>query len=110
LFAAAAQRCNGDLSIDSTLGVGTTVTATFQLSHIDRAPLGDLASTLLAVMLSNQSVDLGYTHRVDGRLFELDTEEIRDALGEVPLFHPRVREWLKATLEEGLVSLQRPMP
>jgi signal transduction histidine kinase len=110
LFAAAARRCNGGLSVDSTPGVGTTVTATFQLSHIDRAPLGDLVSTLLAVMLSNEAVDLHYRHSVDGRLFELDTEELRGALGPVPLSHPRVREWLKSTLERGLASLQRPMP
>ena len=110
LFAAAAQRCDGGLRVDSTPGVGTTVTATFRLSHIDRAPLGNLVSTLLAVMLSNQDVDLHYTHRVDGRLFELDTEEIRGALGPVPLSHPRVREWLRSTLAAGLSSLQRPMP
>ena len=110
LFAAAAERCNGKLDIDSMPGVGTTVTATFQLSHIDRAPLGDLVSTLLAVMLSNQAVDLHYEHRVDGRLFELDTKKIRGALGPVPLSHPRVREWLKSTLLGGLASLQRPMP
>ncbi len=110
LLAAAAQRCNGELSVDSTLGVGTTVTATFQLSHIDRAPLGNLVSTLLAVMLSDQDVDLHYTHCVDGRLFELDTRDVRSALGPVPLSHPKVRDWLKSTLKVGLASLQRPLP
>jgi hypothetical protein len=110
LFAAAAERCNGRLDVDSTPGVGTAVAATFQLSHIDRAPLGDLVSTLLAVMLSDQSVDLYFRHRVDERLFELDTKEIQSTLQPVPLSHPRVREWLKSALEEGLASLQRPMP
>jgi len=110
LFAEAAARCNGRLEVDSTPGLGTTVSTTFQLSHIDRAPLGDLVSSLMAVILSNQAVELYYGHRVDERSFELDTQEIKDALGPVPLSHPRVREWLQATLQDGLDSLHRPMP
>jgi len=106
LFAAAAQRCNGDLHIQSQLGVGTTVTATFQHSHIDRAPLGDVAGTVLAVILSERPVDIDYRHTLDGCTFELDTAEVRQELGGVPLSHPLVREWLEATLREGLAGLQ----
>jgi anti-sigma regulatory factor (Ser/Thr protein kinase) len=91
LFAAAARRCNGDLRIQSAVGVGTTVTATFQLSHIDRAPLGDISGSLMAVILSDRAVDVAYMHEVDGRIFELDTAEARRELGEVPLSHPFVR-------------------
>jgi anti-sigma regulatory factor (Ser/Thr protein kinase) len=105
LFAAAAQRCNGKLTIDSQLGVGTTVTATFQHSHIDRAPLGDVPGSLIAVLLSERPVDLSYRHIVDGRVFDLDTAEVRRELGAVPLSHPMVREWLQSVLTEGLAEL-----
>ncbi len=110
LFAAAAHRCDGDLRMQSAVGVGTTVTATFRLSHIDRAPLGDIAGSLMAVILSDRAVDIAYTHKVDGRTFELDTAAMRRELGDVPLSHPLVREWLESTLAEGLAGLQRPMP
>ena len=110
LFAAAAERCNGELRIESKRGMGTTVTATFQHSHIDRAPLGNLATSLMAVILSEHQVDIHYKHTVDDREFELDTEEIRRELGTVPLSHPRVRRWLGSVLAEGLADLQRPMP
>lgn len=110
LFAAAARRCDGDLRIQSAVGVGTTVTATFRLSHIDRAPLGDMAGSLMAVILSDRAVDIAYTHKVDGRTFELDTAAMRRELGDVPLSHPLVREWLESTLAEGLAGLQRPAP
>jgi len=110
LFAAAARRCNGDLRIQSALGVGTTVTAVFQHSHIDRAPLGDIASSLMAVILSERPVDIEYRHRVDGRTFELDTADVRRELGSVPLSHPWVRQWLESVLAEGLAGLQRPAP
>lgn len=101
LFAAAAQRCNGELTIESELGQGTTVRVTFQHSHIDRAPLGDMHSTLLSFLLSGRPVDLHYVHRVNERQFEFDTTEMRAALGDVPLSHPAVRQWLSEFIAEG---------
>lgn len=105
LFAAAAERCNGKLWVQSQPGVGTTVEATFQHSHIDRAPLGDVVGTLMAVLLSERPVDICYQHSVDGRVFDLDTTEIRSELEDVPLSYPSVRQWLQCTLTEGLAGL-----
>ena len=42
LFRMAAEATGGSLSITSKPGAGTTVTAVFGLSHIDRLPLGDV--------------------------------------------------------------------
>jgi hypothetical protein len=106
LFKAATERCNGNLTIASQLGVGTTLRATFQHSHIDRAPLGDITGTLLAVILSG-SCDLHYVHRVDGREFAFSTKEIRSELDDIPLVHPAVRNWLRDFIDEGEESLQR---
>jgi len=58
LFAAAAERCNGALHVESQVGQGTRVVATFQHSHIDRAPLGDVKGTLLAFLMAERPVDL----------------------------------------------------
>jgi hypothetical protein len=101
LFKAAAERCNGGLSITSQPGQGTTVVARFQHSHIDRAPLGDMPATLLSVLLSGRPIRLRYVHRVDDRRFEFDTEELRQNLGDVPFSHPLVRQWLQDYLEQG---------
>ena len=48
----AAESTGGSFTIDSTPGVGTTVTAVFGLSHIDRMPLGDM----------NGTIAVSYTH------------------------------------------------
>ncbi len=101
LFAAAAERCNGELHIESQVGQGTRVVAAFQHSHIDRAPLGDIKDTLLAFLLTERPIDLHYVHRVDGRAFEFDTAELRAELGDVPLTHPAVRRWLGEFIVEG---------
>jgi len=101
LFAAAAKWCNGGLHIESQVGQGTRVIATFQHSHIDRAPLGDIKSTLLAFLLTKRPVDLHYVHRVDGHTFEFDTAKLRAELGDVPLTHPAVRRWLEEFIAGG---------
>lgn len=111
LLAAAAERAGGGVRVRSTPGEGTVVTAVFSLRHWDRVPLGDLPSTLLAMLLGQERVELVYVHRVDGREFRLDTAELGLALGdEIPFSHPRVRAWLREYLEEGIASLKRQWP
>ena len=112
LLKAAAERCNGDVTVTSKVGGGTKLTATFQHSHIDRAPLGDMTGTLMAFILGG-ACDLRYVHRAVGdegtrgrgdrgtREFEFDTAEIKAELGDVPLTHPDVREWLRQFIAEG---------
>ena len=100
LFKVAAERCNGDLTVTSQLGKGTTVRATFQHSHIDRAPLGDVTGTLMSVILANKC-DLHYIHRADGKEFEFHTASVKAELGEIPLTHHKVRQWLQGFIAEG---------
>jgi hypothetical protein len=105
LFKAAAQQCNGDLTITSQLEKGTTLQATFQHSHIDRAPLGDMTGTLLAVILGGPC-DVCYRHRVDGKEFEFYTADIKAELGEVSLAHPAARKWLEEFIARGEQGLR----
>ena len=108
LYAAAAERAAGGVTICSQPGLGTTITATFQLSHPDRQPLGDVAGTVLAFLLSERAPELRYEHRVrktaasDGcRAFQFATADIQAELDGVPLTHPAVMSWLAAFLREG---------
>jgi hypothetical protein len=104
LFMAATERCEGSLAVTSQLGKGTTLKATFRHSHIDRAPLGDITGTLLAIILAGSS-DLHYIHRLDGRHFEFGTADVRAELGDIPLTYPTVRTWLRDFIDEGEASL-----
>lgn len=104
LFKAAAERCKGDLTVRSRAGEGTTLRATFQHSHIDRPPLGNITSTLMAVILAG-GCDLHYVHRREGRTFEFHTADMRAELGDVPLTHPAVRGWLKDYIAQGEAAL-----
>ncbi len=116
LFAAAAEGAGGGLSIRSQPGQGTTVETTFQLSHPDRQPLGDMAGTLLAFLLTGQAPDLVYAHHVltnqvsasnlvSENEFSFDIADIRAELDGVPLNQPRVAQWLAEFLAEGEAEL-----
>lgn len=105
LFKAAAERCNGRLTITSQPSQGTQVMAEFERDHIDRAPLGDIVGTLLAIILAQRVCDLRYCHQVGDLCFEFDTADIRRELGDIPLTHPQVRDWLKRFIEEGEAEL-----
>ena len=110
LLRAAARRCSGDLLLTSEPGKGTCLEATFEWDHIDRAPLGDIKGALLGMMLFQARADIHYRHFRDGRVFEFDTAEMREQLGNIPLTHPRVRAWLDGFLEEGLAELYGDSP
>jgi anti-sigma regulatory factor (Ser/Thr protein kinase) len=101
LFAAAAHRCDGDFQVRSAPGEGTRLTAVFRYNHWDRAPLGDMPSSLLAILLAERPVDVLYTHRVGSRQFCFDSSEIRQELGDLPLSLPSVRTWMLKALQEG---------
>jgi len=100
LLAAAAERCAGSMEIVSAPREGTSVRARFQRSHIDRAPLGDMAGALMSVLLRSpdESLELRYEHRIDDWVFAFDTREVRDLLGDVSLGDPAVRRWLSEHL------------
>jgi len=105
LLAAAARRCNGRLVIDSLPGKGTKVSASFQHSHIDRSPLGDVAGTLATLIMGNPDVDFAYTHRIDGNEFSLDTREIKADMPDLSLQDPAVIVHLTETIRTNLNQL-----
>lgn len=100
LFRMAAEATGGRLSIQSEPGRGTTVTATFGLSHIDRLPLGDVEDTILTLIRLNPDRDFLYRYRVGDREFVLDTRALREILGDVSLNTPEVVDWIDGYLRE----------
>lgn len=95
-----AEQTGGSFSIQSELGVGTTVSASFNMSHIDVLPLGDMPETVMTIISAAPDKDLLYTHKKADKEITLDTRELRAQLEGVPLDTPDVLLWIKAYLEE----------
>lgn len=106
LLKEAAEACNGCLRVTSAPGAGTCLEAEFQRSHIDRMPLGDLAGTVLTLVVGFPDVHWRFHYRVDGRSFTFDDEPIKRELGDVPLTEPEILRFIREMLEEGVKSVQ----
>jgi len=81
LLKAATERCDGSFEIKTSPGKGTTVSARFRRSHIDRAPLGDIPGTITVLLTDPELIDLTYGHEVDGRRFSFSLKSLRDSFG-----------------------------
>ncbi len=106
LFRFAAEQTGGELTIMSKhidehpLDHGTVVTATFNKTHIDFTPLGDIISTILTLIQGHPYVDFLFTHSMPDRQVSIDTRELREVLEDVPLDTFEVLIWIRESLEE----------
>jgi hypothetical protein len=106
LLAAAAQRCEGELTVETEPDKGTEVVATFRYNHIDRAPLGDMASTITTLIMGNPDIDFVYTHIIDENDFSLDTREIKKEMEDLSLSDPMVIHHLTESIRRSLRQLE----
>ena len=72
----------GDLVVESHEGMGTTVKASFTLSHVDRQPLGDIAGVMTILMTANPEIDFLYSHRTDSGEYFFSSKEAKEYLGQ----------------------------
>jgi len=108
LLSEAAKAANGSFSIESKKGKGTKIRATFQLSHIDRQPMGDMGQTLITLILGNPEIDFVYVHKKNGLEYILDTSQWKAQLGDVPLNTPEVLKLIRKDLKQGLRGMGNP--
>ena len=101
LFKMAAEQTGGSFKITSEPGAGTLTAATFRIDSVDMTPLGDIGSTVSLLIHSNPDMDIVFERSVDEKSFTLDTAQMREMLGDVPLNHPEVALWINSFLQEN---------
>jgi len=105
LMAQAAQETGGMLRIESELGKGTKVTATFRYSHIDRKPLGSMTETMTTLLLGNPELDISYSHQKEGKTYTLSSQVLKERFKNRSLVGSEVIQWLRKHLKEGLAQI-----
>jgi hypothetical protein len=103
LIGQAARATGGRIEITSRPGSGSRVRAVFGYRHIDRAPVGDIQTTILVLLAGQPDLDIRFRHRVGERVFELDAGALR-ASGIDPAA-PEGLTALRRILREGEESL-----
>ena len=107
LLAEAARAANGRFFIQSKAKLGTKIKASFQASHIDTKPLGDIAQTIVTLITGHPEVEIDYRHQVNRSYYSLSTEEIKAHLNGISINSPQVVNFIRKNLKEGIVSLRR---
>ncbi len=97
----AAETAGGSFKIESEVGQGTDVTAIFEYSNIDRMPLGDICGTMQQLIIYHPETDFLFTYAYNGNSFYLDTREMKEILGNVPLNSPEISEYILEYLCEN---------
>lgn len=64
LFAQASEESGGSLKIESRINRGTRIIAIFQLSHIDRKPLGNMDETMRVLRATHPEIIFDYRYQV----------------------------------------------
>ena len=106
LLKSLAQQAGGDVKLESTVGVGTTIRADFLYGHIDRQPLGDISAVMVSLISMNPRIDFVYVHSFEKNEFNLDTRELRKVLGsEVSFSEISVATWIGEYINEGLTEI-----
>ncbi len=111
LLKLAAEQTGGELSIQSVERsvdpehCGTEISATFDKTHLDFTPLGDVVSTITLLIRGSEKTDFLFRHTMPDRTVELDTREVRQVLGDdVPLDEYEVLAWIRDMLTEQYAS------
>ena len=105
LFKFAAEMTGGSLEIESEVGVGTRVRAYFKTDHLDFTPIGDMTSTMISLITMNLHIDFLYRRKLDDREFTVDTRQLKEILGDVPLNEPSIAMWITQYINENTKQL-----
>lgn len=105
LFKMEAEMTGGSFNISSQKGIGTKLEAFFKPSSVDMIPLGDINDVVHLLVTCNIEIDFIFTHKImengnEEKEFVLDTKEIKEILGDVPLNSPEIVIWLKDYINE----------
>ncbi|MGE5776513.1 MAG: ATP-binding protein [Chloroflexota bacterium] len=110
LLKLAAEMAEGSFGLQSEPGKGTRLEAVFRHTHVDRMPLGDIASTFLTALISHPNIHWTFVYQVtdksgDSRDFVFDDAELKSELGDLSMTEPDVLTFVRGMLEEGVEAL-----
>jgi signal transduction histidine kinase len=106
LLKLACEQTGGNISVSSKTAQaspdshGTEVKAVFFKNHLDFTPLGDVISTVTTLIQGHNDTDFLFKHIMPDKTVNLDTRELREVLGDVPLSEYEVIKWIEEYLKE----------
>jgi len=95
------EMAGGNFGIESEVGVGTWIHASFDTRNIDCIPMGDICDSLLTlVVLNPERPEFLFQAQSPEHSALFDTRQLRQVLGGLPLNEPDIIAWMKESIEE----------
>lgn len=107
-FKMSAEMTGGTFHIESELGKGTVICAEYCYESIDMLPLGDMASTMTAMISVNPEIDFLYRFTRDEKAFTMDTREIKVLLEGMPVNSAEVLTFIRDFITENQHETDQP--
>ena len=104
LFRAAAEQAGGYLNLRESKPGGLCIEVNMRLSHINRVPMGNLAETISAVILTNPRLELRLIYWVNKKVFKIETLKILKEISQAPEQFS-LAELVKKKINSGLARI-----
>ena len=104
---AAAEMSGGCFSLNSKLNEGTVLKVEFDTSNIDCPPLGNVADSIVSLMVFDESINLIFKYYWNNSLFEVSTSQIKMELEDVSMSEPAIQIWLTEYIGENIERLKK---
>lgn len=105
LFKFRAEQSGGSLTLGTSALGGLKVTVRMQLSHIDRSPLGNLATTLSSLVCTTPEIDLQCRLRSDSEERYISVAQVTEALPLEKRQEFAIASTVYRQIREGLAAL-----
>ena len=100
-----AELTGGKLSVESEQGKGTTVSARFNLSHIDCLPFGDLGSVFSMLLGGNPNQKFVFEFSTKDDQFSINSDEIWAIIKETGISQLKMMKILKEMINNNLKEI-----
>lgn len=97
-----AEMTGGEFSIHSVPEQGTEINCTFQLSHVDIKPMGDIPGTIVLTVSAHPQLHFLFHYVNDEKSYTFDTAEVYEALDGMSVQNPEIMQFLKEMIEENM--------
>lgn len=95
------EMAGGTFSLQSELGKGTIISASFDLKNIDCIPMGEMCDSLLTLVILNPDrPDFVFKATSPSQEAFFDTRMVREAVGGISLNESDISAWMKESIDE----------
>lgn len=95
------EMAGGTFHLESEVGKGTTISASFDLKNIDCIPMGEMCDSLLTLVILNPDHP-EFVFKATSPTSEayFDTRMVREAVGGISLNESDISAWMKESIDE----------